>query len=137
MDAAETKAPLKVVKRRSPLSSEDRALFLSMVNELSGEKQPETARERALVEDIALNYIRLQRARQLETETLNKYIADGKSLALAFIEHGQELEKMQRKEVKIENAWYRAMRELDREQAARKKRALDPGSRGIHLVRGQ
>jgi hypothetical protein len=146
---------LEMVKRRAPLSRDDHALYLTLVGELSDEKKPEGLRETALVQEIALNYVRLQRARRLETETLNKHIAevqsrfpepidDGKALAIVFMEHGRNLETMQRKEVKIEDAWYRAMGELDREQAARRKAkpgeatppvAADTKSTLIHFVK--
>jgi len=147
-------AELEVVKRRAPLSREDQKMYQSLVDELTEEKMPANPRETALVEDIALNYVRLQRARRLETETMNKHIAEvqgrypepidgGKALAIVFMEHGSKLESMQRKEVKIEDAWYRAIDDLDREQTARRALgnaappAADPKSNRIHLVRHQ
>jgi hypothetical protein len=143
-----------VVKQRAPFSRADQAAFLALVDELTEDKKPANPREAALVQDIALNYVRLQRARRLETETLNSHIAEvqsrfaspidgGQALATVFMEHGDKLESMQRKEVKIEDAWYRAMDELDREQKARRKSELaEPGppaeadrkSKFIHLV---
>jgi len=146
---------LEVVKQQSKFSREDHALYLSLADQLMAEKDPVNAGERALVDEIALNYVRLQRARRLETNTLNRYVAEvqaahseplesGKALAMVFMEHGQKLEAMQRKEVKIENAWYRAMAELDRAQTARRKTELqnpdDPSKSSdskatrIHLV---
>jgi len=141
-----------VVKRRAPFSREDQEAFLALVDQLTEDKKPANPRETALVQDIALNYVRLQRARRLETETLNNHIAEvqsrsakpidgGQALAMVFMEHGEKLESMQRKEVKIEDAWYRAMDELDREQTARRKSeraepgpAADPKSKFIHLL---
>ncbi len=145
-------APLEVVKRRVPLSLQDQTLYLSLVDELTSEKKPANLRETTLVEEIARNYVRLQRARRLETETLDKHVVEvqgrfrkplegGKALALVFMEHGAQLESMQRKESKIEDAWYRVMAELDREQTARRKcepeaaAPADPKSKRIHLVR--
>jgi len=143
-------AGLEVVKRRSPLSLQDQTLYLSLVDELTNEKKPSSQRETTLVEEIARNYVRLQRARRLETETLDKHIAEvqgrfskplegGKALAIVFMEHGAQLESMQRKEAKIEDAWYGAMAELDREQTARRSRGpeppADPKAKRIHLVR--
>lgn len=145
-------AGLEVVTRRSPLSLQDQTLYLSLVDELTNEKKPANLRETALVEEIARNYVRLQRARRLETETLDKHIAEvqsrfpkplegGKALAVVFMENGAQLESMQRKEAKIEDAWYRVMAELDREQTARRNREpeppapADPKSKRIHLVR--
>ena len=142
---------LEVVKRRAAsLSLQEQTLYLSLVDELTNEKKPANLREIALVAEIARNYVRMQRARRLETETLDKHIAevesrfpkpleDGKALAIVFMEHGAQLESMQRKEVKIEDAWYRVMAELDREQAARLNREPEPAagakSKRIHLVR--
>ncbi len=145
-------AALEVVKRRAaPLSLEEQTLYLSLVDELTNEKKPANLRETALVAEIARNYVRMQRARRLETETLDKHIAevqsrfpkpleDGKALAIVFMEHGAQLESMQRKEVKIEDAWYRVMAELDREQTARPNCEPEPAAAGakskrIHLVR--
>ena len=147
-------ASLGVVKRRAPLPLQDQTLYLSLVNELTTEKKPENLREATLVEEIARNYVRLQRARRMETETLDKHICEvqsrfrkpldgGKALAIVFMEHGAQLEGMQRKESKIENAWYRAMAELDDEQAARRTREAEPAaladvkSKRIHLVRNR
>ena len=144
-------AALEVVKRRAPLSLQEQTLYLSLVGELTNEKKPANLRETALVAEIARNYVRMQRARRLETETLDKHIAevqsrfpkpleDGKALAIVFMEHSAQLESMQRKEVKIEDAWYRVMAELDREQTARPNREPEPAAAGakskrIHLVR--
>ncbi len=145
-------AALEVVKRRAPLSLEDQTLYLSLVQEMTNEKKPANVNESSLVEEIARNYVRLQRARRLETETLDKHIAEvqnrfrkplesGKALAMVFMEHGAQLESMQRKETKIEDAWYRVMAELDREQATRRKAEpevaapVDPKAKRIHLVR--
>jgi hypothetical protein len=143
-------AGFEIVKRRAPLSLEDQSLYLSLLEELTAEKQPANLRESALVEEVARNYVRLKRAQRLETETLDKCIAEvqsrfarpvdgGRALALVFIEHGAQLESMQRKEAKIEDAWYRAMAELDREQSARLNRQPEmPGdskSKRIHLVK--
>jgi len=146
-------AAFELVKRRAPLSREDQTMYQAMVVELMDEKIPANPRETALVEEIALNYVKLQRARRLETETMNKHIAEvqsrfeepidgGKALAMVFMEHGSKLESMQRKEVKIEDAWYRAMDELDREQKDRHKNSpadpapvvADPKTNRIHLV---
>lgn len=146
-------AGLEIVKRRAPLSLQEQTLYLSLVDELTNEKKPANLPETALVEEIARNYVRLQSARRLETETLDKHIAEvqsrfpeplegGKALAMVFMENGAHLESMQRKETKIEDAWYRVMAELDREQTARRNRvpeppaaATDPKSKRIHLVR--
>ncbi len=146
---------LEVVKPHSRFSPEDQLFYLSLVEELKSEKEPENPREIALVEEIALTYVRLQRARRLETATLNKYIEQvqsrfparidgGKALAIVFMENGAKLESMQGKEGKIEDAWYRAMADLDREQSARRN-ALPSvpdeaanaqlKSKRIHLVR--
>lgn len=146
-------AALEVVKRRAAsLSLQEQTLYLSLVDELTNEKKPANPRETELVSEIARNYVRMQRARQLETETLDKHIAEvqsrfpkplevGKALAIVFMEHGAQLESMQRKEVKIQVAWYRVMAELDREQAPRPNRETEPAaaasakSKRIHLVR--
>ena len=145
-------AALEVVKRRPPLSLQDQTLYLSLVDELTNEKKPANLRETTLIEEIARNYVRLQRARRLETETLDKHIAEvqnrfrkpvesGKALAMVFMEHGAQMESMQRKEAKIEDAWYRVMAELDHEQTARRKcepepsAPADPKAKRIHLVR--
>ena len=145
---------LEVVKRRDPLSLQDQTLYLSLVDELTNEKQPSNLCETKLVEEIARSYVRLQRARRLETETLDKYIFEvqsrfpkpleaDKALSIVFMEHGAQLESMQRRELKIEDAWYRVMTELDHEQTARRAREpepavlADPKSNRIHLVRNQ
>ena len=152
--AALKPAALKMVKRHPPLPLQDQTLYLSLVDELTTEKKPTNLMEITLVEEIARNYVRLQRARRLETETLDKHIAEvqsrfpkplesGKALAMVFMEHCAQLEGMQRKEAKIEDAWYRAMAELEHEQTTRRKREpavelhADPKSKRIHLVRNK
>jgi hypothetical protein len=145
---------LRVVKQRAPLSRQDQASYAAIVNQLTHEKKPGSPRETALIGDIALNYVRLQSVRRLETETLDGHIEalqeivpepmePGLALAMVFMQHGNELESIQRKQEVIQNVWYRAMRDLDREQTARRKNeklnrapvpAHDPKSKRIHLV---
>ncbi len=146
---------LRVVERRAPLSREDQAAYAAIVSQLTEEKKPGSLRETALVGDIALNYVRIQRARRLETETLNGHIQalqrtspapvePGMALAMVFMQHGKELERLQRKEEVLQNSWYRAMGDLNREQSARRKSeklnhapAHDPKSKRIHLVKAK
>lgn len=142
-------AGLEMVKRRETVPVEEQTFYLSLVEELTGEKKPANPREIALVEDIARNYVRLQRARRLEKEMLDKHVAEvnkrytkpldsAKALAIVFTENGAQLESMQRQEAKIEDAWYRVMAELDREQAERREREperADVKKKRIHLVK--
>jgi hypothetical protein len=140
--------PLEVVKSRARLSQEDRQSYSVILEQLTQEKKPASLAERKLVENIALTYVRLQNARRLETETLNRYISEvqgrvpkpmdaHKAMAIAFTEHGSEIELLQRNEEMIQEAWYQAMRELDRVQKARPKSggtSKDPKAGKIHLV---
>jgi len=142
---------LEVVERRETLPVQEQTLYLSLVEELTNEKKPANLRETELVEEIARNYVRLQRARRLEKEMLDKQVAEvqkrytkplesGKALAIVFMESGAQLETMQRREAKIEDAWYRVMAELEREQSERRKRESgqqpppDAKRKRIHIV---
>jgi hypothetical protein len=61
-----------------------------------------------------------------------------KAMAIAFAENASEIELLQRNEEVIQDAWYNAMRELDRVQRARPKRDVttsDPKAEKIHLVK--
>jgi hypothetical protein len=140
---------LRVVKPRGRLSKEDQESYSVIVEQLTQEKKPASLAERKLVESIALTYVRLQNARRLETETLNRYISEvqgrlpkpidaQKAMAIAFAENASEIELLQRNEEVIQDAWYNAMRELDRVQRARPKRDVttsDPKAEKIHLVK--
>ncbi|MEO8127106.1 MAG: hypothetical protein ABJF23_04360 [Bryobacteraceae bacterium] len=145
-------AGLEMVKRRDPLPLEEQTLYLSLVEELTNEKRPANLREIALVEEIARNYVRLQRARQLEKETLDKRVSEvrkrftksldsNQALAIVFMENAAQLDNMHREEAKIEDAWYRMMAELEREQTERRRREPELSapaagkSKRIHLVK--
>ena len=147
--------PLRVVKQGARLSDEDQQSYSALLDQLTQEKKPVNLAERKLVEDVALAYIRLQNARRLETETLNRYISElqnrlpksisaDKAMAIAYAEHADEIEGLQQKEVAIQDAWYHAMHELEREQNARRKSGAaipepagtsDPEQEKIHLVK--
>ncbi len=140
---------------------QDESLFEEVHSRLVEELKPAGETEIAMVEKIARSWADLQRARQRETLVIEAHmdelkrkapepISNERALAMVFLNHLDELETLQKKEIAIENLWYRTRHALEREQNRRRKRekalaasaakrtkakrkAIPKG--GIHIVR--
>ena len=84
--------------------------------------EPATAVEKALVAKLAEAEWRLTRARRVETATLHHFVAQivesdsvdtDQALALAFLRHGKEIERLRRYETTIARAQKRDRQELE------------------------
>jgi septal ring factor EnvC (AmiA/AmiB activator) len=112
---------------------QDESLFEEVHSRLLDELKPAGETETAMVERIARSWAELQRARQRETLVIEAHmdelkrtspepITNERALALVFLHHLDELEALQKKEMAIENLWYRTRHALEREQNRRRKR---------------
>jgi cell division protein ZapA (FtsZ GTPase activity inhibitor) len=142
---------------------EDESAFEALHAALLDEMKPVGERETVLVKRIARSWADLQRARQRETLTIEAHmdelrrqspepISNERLLAMVFLNNIDELEALQKKEMAIEDLWYRSRHALEREQKRRRKdeKAAAPpaaakpkplqkprSSGGIHIVRKQ
>jgi hypothetical protein len=84
----------------------ERASFYKLEGEFYNEYRPTCATESALLDEVVINYWRMQRARELESSTLNDESPHPKLLALYF-----------RYRTSFESSFYRALRLLRRVKA--------------------
>ena len=113
------------------LPGEDPDFFNEIVESLRAEYAPSTTQEELLVHQIAENYWRLVRARnmengsllQAESEFATQYSVEstpdddltrGALLGLAFSKNGKMFDKLSRYQAAAERSYYRAIRELQR-----------------------
>jgi hypothetical protein len=146
---------------------EDESAFEALRSALLDEMKPVGERETALVDRIARSWADLQRARQRETLTIEAHmdelrrqslepISHERALAMVFLHHIDELDALQKKEMAIEDLWYRSRHALEREQTRRRRqekaaaalakqkskpkptpKTTPRSSGGIHIVRKQ
>jgi len=118
--------------------------FNALLQRLIEDHHPSGEQQEIQVKQIAENYWRLLRARRVETDTINRHateIARRQSskeylifldladegisrldpIAATFIRHGDELDRLRRYETAIERAYYRAINQLLKLQAIRRK----------------
>src|SRR4051812_34458324 len=84
--------------------------------------QPATAGEEVLTNQIVEGYWRLMRARKVEVDFWKKAIGPDQDLGRAFREHAGEHTRMHRYITAIQRDYYKAIRELQKEQAIRQER---------------
>jgi hypothetical protein len=84
----------------------ERASFYKLEGEFYNEYRPTCATESALLDEVIINYWRFQRARELESSTLNDESPNQKLLALYF-----------RYRTSFESSFYRALRLLRKVKA--------------------
>ncbi|MEP6535619.1 MAG: hypothetical protein ABJF23_09900 [Bryobacteraceae bacterium] len=115
------------------LPGEDQGLFDEILASLRNEYSPSTTQEELLVHQIAENYWRLLRGRNMESGAFLEVEADfaqqygvesnpaydvtrGAQLALAFSKNGDIFDKLNRYAATAERSCYRAIRELQKIQ---------------------
>jgi len=118
--------------------------FNALHHRLIEDHHPSGEQQEIQVKQIAESYWRLLRARRVETDTINRHateIARRQSskeylifldladegisrlhpIPATFVRHGEELDRLRRYETAIERAYYRAINQLLKLQAIRKK----------------
>jgi chorismate mutase len=104
------------------LRTEDPARYEALLADLMRAYEPANAAESILVEEIAQNFWRLQRARSIEVETLNLE-GGGADPVIAYGIAEPRLDHIRRYMTTIERAYHRAMQQLEKTQAIRMRRA--------------
>jgi hypothetical protein len=100
------------------LDTEDPAQYEALRSDLIGSYRPANAAELMLVEEIAQNFWRLQRARNIETENMNMCAA-GADPIIKFGCAQVHFDNIRRYMTGIERAWHRAMQQLESMQKIR------------------
>jgi hypothetical protein len=100
---------------------EDAAAYEALRIDLIDSYQPANVAETALVDEIAQNYWRLQRARAIEAETFNVH-CHGADPIIGYESAAPKFETIRRYMASIERAYHRAMTQLHLEQSTRRKR---------------
>jgi hypothetical protein len=107
---------------RVVIETEDPAKYEALRSDLMLAYKPANTSESILVEEIAQCFWRLQRARDIESETFN-LSGGGSDPVLAFGMAAEDLDRVRRYMTTIERAWHRAMQQLERMQALRAKQS--------------
>ena len=100
------------------LDTEDPAQYEALRKDLIDSYRPANGAELMLVEEIAQNFWRLQRARNIEAENMNMN-AGGADPIIKFGCAQAQFDNIRRYMTSIERAWHRAMQQLDRMQSIR------------------
>ena len=115
------------------LPGEDQDFYNEILESFRAEYAPSTTQEELLVHQIAENYWRLVRSRNMESGSLLQVEADyasqygiksgakddltrGAILGMAFSKNGKMFDKLSRYQATAERSYYRAIRELQRIQ---------------------
>ena len=99
---------------------EDPAAFERLHQELIASYNPANAAESTLVEEIAQNFWRLQRARRIEAETFNIH-SGGADPVITYGCAIDRFEQIRRYMTSIERAYHRAIAQLEQTQSIRAK----------------
>jgi hypothetical protein len=99
---------------------EDPAAFERLHQELIASYNPANAAESTLVEEIAQNFWRLQRARRIEAETFNIH-SGGADPVITYGCAIDRFEQIRRYMTSIERAYHRAIVQLEKTQSIRVK----------------
>jgi len=123
------------------LPGEDQGFFNEILESLRTEYAPTTTQEELLVHQIAENYWRLLRARNMESGGFLEVEADfarqynvesnppddltrGAQLALAFSKNAKMFDKLSRYQAAAERSYYHAIRELQKIQKGRERNEI-------------
>ena len=113
------------------VEGEDPARYEALRRDLIEAYQPANAAELTLVEDIAQNFWRLQRARAIEAETFNLW-GNGSDPIIAMQAAQTEFDRIRRYMITIERAYHRAIDQLQETQQLRHKlEAAKPPELGL------
>lgn len=104
------------------VAGEDPKAFEHLFDELVASYKPANAAESTLVEEIAQNFWRLQRARRIEAETFN-IAGGGADPVIAFGAALDRFDTIRRYMTAIERAYHRAIAQLEKTQSIRRKEA--------------
>ena len=125
--------PLKhgLTSKRVLVPGESPEEFDAMKDGLISDWQPVGAQEHQLVTEIAEQYWRLQRARNMETCTWEKSMEsienpDDADVTEHFHANTAKFDNLRRYTVTIERAWHRAIDQLRKTQIERRKREAEP-----------
>lgn len=102
------------------IDGEDPGRYEALRRDLIDAYQPANAAELMLVEEIAQNYWRLQRARAMEAETFN-LSGNGTGPLIAMNRGPEEFDRIRRYMITIERAYHRAIDQLQETQKLRVK----------------
>jgi hypothetical protein len=125
-----------LTSKKVVLPHEDESAYLALRDDLLRERAPATVEERFLVDQLAQNMWRLQRARRVETccladkieilcarHNIDRNNPDLDHLMAGILANDTgELDTMRRYETSIQRAFYQSLRELDRLQSERRKK---------------
>jgi hypothetical protein len=112
------------------INGEDQEAYEALRRDLIDAYQPGNAAEAMLVEEIAQGFWRLQRARALEAEQFNLCCA-GADPIIGFNSGNADFERLRRYMTSIERAYHRAIEQLEKTQAARKKNPPTPPTSNV------
>lgn len=107
------------------INGEDQEAYEALRRDLIDSYQPANAAEAMLVEEIAQGFWRLQRARALEAEQFN-LCCGGADPIIGFNSGNADFERLRRYMTSIERAYHRAIEQLEKTRAARKKSPPTP-----------
>jgi hypothetical protein len=100
------------------INGEDPAAYEALRRDLIDAYKPADAAEAILVEEIAQNFWRLQRARALEAEQFN-LCSGGADPIIGFNSANADFDRLRRYMTSIERAYHRAIEQLQRIQTIR------------------
>jgi len=106
------------------LDTEDPAQYEALRQDLIDSYRPANGAELMLVEEIAQNFFRLQRARNIEAENMNM-CAGGADPIIKFGCAQGHFDSIRRYMTSIERAWHRAMQQLERMQTIRARQIAE------------
>jgi hypothetical protein len=107
------------------INGEDQEAYESLRKDLLDSYRPANAAEAMLVDEIAQGFWRLQRARALEAEQFN-LCCGGADPIIGFNSGNADFERLRRYMTSIERAYHRAIEQLEKTQASRKKEQPQP-----------
>jgi hypothetical protein len=107
------------------INGEDQQAYESLRLDLVDAYKPVNAAEAMLVDEIAQTFWRLQRARALEAEQFN-LCCGGADPIIGFNSGNADFERLRRYMTSIERAYHRAIQQLEKTQALRKKQEPPP-----------
>jgi len=120
------------------IPGEDSAAYEDLRQGLHDSFRPANDPERLLVEQIAAGSWRLQRAHRIEAAVLTKLAEDSDNpeaaIASAFIERPADLARIQRYVTAAHNAYYKALRELEKMQQKRRAEEEEMAMAAMHSL---
>lgn len=110
------------------IKGEDPAAYDALRSQLLAQHAPANELEAMLVEQIAQNWWRIERARRIESKMLDEYGAVEAYERKGFL-------NLQRQLTRVESAWNKAVRDLAKLQRIRREEAEDAALASQHRTR--